>query len=351
MPIKLIPPRQGRSKNWRIRGTYLKQYVDESAGTADQKLARKKLQQIRAEIERGEFTSRSEPTFVSDAVAYIEAGGDARFLGHFDESIGKWTGLIAHFGETPRSRIDQTAIDSAAVKLYPDATPATRNRQVYTPVSAVLKHAGVDRKLRRPAGAQGEERVDWLWPEQAFAVLSSAAKVDKEWRIFLAALLYTGMRLREATEGLLCDNTSVAENYARIEKTKNGKARPIHLPPGLVAELANHPRGLDRPGETVFRFRKNGALYTMLRETFAAAGVTLPRRVAFHIFCHTWATWMRRYGGSDTQGLIATQRWRDPKSAARYAHVVVSEEATRADRLPTPPIRAKSVERKRRSLK
>jgi integrase len=42
--------------------------------------------------------------------------------------------------------------------------------------------------------------------------------------------------------------------------------------------------------------------------------------VGFHTFRHTWATWMRRYGGADLQGLAATKNWRDPKSAARYAH-------------------------------
>jgi hypothetical protein len=34
--------------------------------------------------------------------------------------------------------------------------------------------------------------------------------------------------------------------------------------------------------------------------------------VTFHTFCHTWATWMRRFGGADLQGLVATGRWRDP---------------------------------------
>ncbi|WP_260855660.1 site-specific integrase [Mesorhizobium amorphae] len=66
----------------------------------------------------------------------------------------------------------------------------------------------------------------------------------------------------------------------------------------------------------------------------------------FHTFCHTWATWMRRYAGLDTRGLVGTGRWRDEKSAARYEHVVASEESKRADLLPTPrqPRKAKSVE-------
>jgi hypothetical protein len=63
--------------------------------------------------------------------------------------------------------------------------------------------------------------------------------------------------------------------------------------------------------------------------------------VTFHTFCHTWATWLRRFGGADLQGLVATGRWRDPRSAARYAHVVSHEEWARVEMLPT---MGKSVE-------
>ena len=62
----------------------------------------------------------------------------------------------------------------------------------------------------------------------------------------------------------------------------------------------------------------------------AYTGVDLPERSAFHIFRHTYATWMRREAGLDTKGLVATGAWRDRKSADRYEHVVVSEEARKA---------------------
>jgi hypothetical protein len=46
------------------------------------------------------------------------------------------------------------------------------------------------------------------------------------------------------------------------------------------------------------------------------------------------ATWIRRYGGTDVQGLTSTGNWRDRRSAARYAHVVAREEWERVDNLP-----------------
>ena len=49
------------------------------------------------------------------------------------------------------SAIDQRAIDQAAIVLYPNASPATRNRQVYTPMSAILRGAGVTTALKWPS--------------------------------------------------------------------------------------------------------------------------------------------------------------------------------------------------------
>jgi hypothetical protein len=43
---------------------------------------------------------------------------------------------------------------------------------------------------------------------------------------------------------------------------------------------------------------------------------------------------MRR-AGTDIQGLVATGNWRDPRSAARCAHVVPREEWQRVDDLPS----------------
>lgn len=268
------------------------------------------------------------------AINYIAAGGERRFIGEFDEKTGKWKpGLITHFGETKLKEITQQSIDEAALALYPSKTPATRNRQVYTPASAILKHAGVQLALRRPKGSAGTQRTTWMQPEQAKRLLKAAGELDLEFSIFLATLLYTGARLSDVLD-LPCERVMLSESFAYIDKTKNDDPRGVHLPPYLVAELSDHPRGLDRTGK-VFRFRKNGHLYSLMAKAKKAAGPDLAF-VSFHVLCHTWATWMRRYAKLDTRGLVGTRRWKDLKSAARYEHVVVSEESRKADLLPTP---------------
>lgn len=340
MPLKLVPPRAGKSPNYRIRGTYLGEYVDESTGSSVEAVARKLLAARKAEIERGKSAPaiaapKAGKAFIEAAMDYMDAGGDMRFVGSFDKATKQWSkGLIRHFGDTPLADIDQAAIDRAAVALYPEATPATRNRQVHTPVSAILKRAGIEMAIRRPKGWRGRKRVDWLQPEQAFRLFDAAGAIDAEFRVLLVFLCYTGCRLGDALN-LTCRQITLAESFAYFAVTKNDDPRAVHLPPFLVAELANHPRGLDRDKQKAFRFRKCGRLYTLMRKAKEAAGADI-EHVTFHTLCHTWATWMRRYAGLDTRGLVGTGRWRDEKSAARYEHVVASEESRKADLLPVP---------------
>lgn len=322
MPIKLVPPRPGKSPNWTIRGSHLGVRVDQTTGVSDRRTAAKVLAKIKDEIERGAFSKPGAPTFVSAAIRYIELGGERRFV----------MLLAEHFKNTPLERIDQTAIDEAAIALYPHATAATRNRQVYSPMSAVLKHAGVTAPIRRPKGGRGATRHFFFTPEQAEAVLNAGYARDAEFGIFLTFLLYTGARLTEALT-IKIENLRLAEATAFTAKTKNGEPRMIFLPPPLVAAIAGHPRGLERSGK-LFRFGKCGRLYTWLDEAAKAAGVVIPDGVAYHAFRHTYGAWMRRYGGLDTTGLVETGAWKSREAASRYEHAIASEEAQKASLLP-----------------
>lgn len=340
MPLKLVPPRKGKSPNYRIRGTYLGQYVDRTTGTPVEATAKQFLAALKREIERGRLAEPvseepKETVFEEAALAYLKTGGDGKYLGKFDPKARVWIGgVIPHLIGTPLSEITQQRIDAIAAEMYPHASAATRNRHVYTPISAVLKHAGRDFKVKRPKGWRGSQRVTWLDPKDAFVMLEKAKAEDYEFGIFLTFLLYTGSRLNEALE-LTCDRVSLAENFAYYPKTKNDDPRAVYLPHYLVGEMANHPRGMDRGKQRVFRFRKCGRLYTLMGKVKEATGPSVSD-VTFHTYRHTWATWMRRYAGLDTRGLLATGTWRDAVSARRYEHVVASEESKKADLLPTP---------------
>ena len=323
MPLKLKPPRPGKSPYWSVRGTYLGVAVDRSTKATDRATAAKVLRKIEADIKSGLVSPKGVKTFLDAAVDYMAATGHQEHLAPIVERLGAYA----------VEAIDQQLIDETAIALKPEAAAATRNRWVYTPISAILKHAGVEQSIRRPKGWRGTPRTDWMTPDQAFRLLEAAEGVDREFAIFLSFLLYTGARLSEGL-GLKVDRLDLSEANAYIETSKNGDPYTAYLPPVLVADLANHPRGLGRQGQRVFRFTKCGRIYTLLDKARKAAGPDLAF-VGFHTFRHTWATWMRRYGKSDTRGLLETKRWRDAASVRRYEHVVESEEARRVDLLPT----------------
>jgi len=320
MPLKLYPPdTKAKRPNWRVRGSYLGVRVERSTGTGEKRLAIKALAKIKDEIERGAFATPGVATFASAAALYMRNGGETRFM----------EPLLLHFGETPLPAIDQQSIDAAAASMYPKASNATRNRQVYSPVSAVLKAGGVTMALKRPKGARGVVRLHWLRPDEAMALLDAADSANPRFGALLTFLLYTGCRLTEALR-LTPADLHLTEAFAYIRETKNGSPRPVHLPASVVANLAN----LDL-SKRVFGWSKCGRLYAWLDDAAKAAGVTIPPGIAFHLFRHSYGAWQRRYGKLDTSGLVATGAWKSRQAAAVYEHADVTESAKRSDLFPT----------------
>lgn len=334
MSLKLIPPRAGKTKYWYVRGSYGGIAIDRSTKVAERPAARTIFKRWQKEIELGVYRQpeqiESAPeTFAGAAAAYMSAGGEVKFMAPI---------LADAIANVPLRDVTQVTLDEAAARTYPNATAQTRNRQFYTPVSAVLRRAGVRLEIKRPKGWRGNASTSWLEPDQAFRAFAAADEIDREFGVFLRLLCYTGMRLSEAL-GIRLRNLSLAACAVYLPHTKNGEARTVFLPPVAISALAGHPRGLDRHTEArLFRFHPGGRLRGMLKETWRRAGVSFPRRQAgFHVFCHTYGTWMYRFAALDTFGLTRTQRWKDPKSADRYRHTAVSEEAKRALLLPAPP--------------
>ena len=187
MSLKLA--RRHGSPNWYLRGTIRGVTVDESTGVADRKAAETIRAQREWEIIQASIHGRkATASFLEAAVAYMEAGGERRYLKR----------LIDHFGNLPLAKIDQAAIDKAAKALYPTTAASTLNRQVYTPISAVLKHGAARglceyRQIERPTQPKG--RVRWITPAEADRLITASAA---HLRPLVTFLLYTGARVSEA---------------------------------------------------------------------------------------------------------------------------------------------------------
>jgi len=116
-----------------------------------------------------------------------------------------------------------------------------RNRAVYTPVGAVLHHAGIEISVRRPKGYKGNPRTLFLLPPDAFAIISAAASIDPEMGRLLTFLLYTGCRIGEAL-ALKWERVSLDDRLAYIETSKNDDPRTVKLRPEICHLLEPHRR-------------------------------------------------------------------------------------------------------------
>jgi integrase len=182
MPIRIV--RRAKSPNWIIRGTLRGIRIEESTGTDNKKIAEEIRAKREAEIlAQSIYGRRATATFAEAALSYLENGGNNRFLEE----------VLRYFGTTPLAKIDQDAIDVGARKVYPGASGATRDRQFYTPASAVIRHAArrgwcSQIVLERPEKPPG--LVRWLTSEQAERLIAACGKHLRPLVIFL---LYSGL--------------------------------------------------------------------------------------------------------------------------------------------------------------
>lgn len=326
MPLKLYR-NEKKSRYWYLRGTVRGYPVDESTRTDRRQTAEAIRIKREAEIlERSIFGVRATATFLEASVGYLEAGGSKRYL----------QGIIDHFGTTPLHKIDQIAIDVGARELYPNGSNATRNRQFYTPVSAVLKW-GASRRLcdyrpiSRPRQPRG--KTIWMTTEQAERLIDACS----DWyRPIVIFMLYTGCRPGEAA-ALEWREIDLQLRRVIFLDTKNGEDRGVTLHMRVVAELA----GLEhREGRVFLNSRGQGWAIredqsVAIDKPFAKARkkAGLAAGITPHTCRHTWATWY--YAETrDIQGLKELGGWKSDAMVARYTHVNPDHLRNNIDRLP-----------------
>ncbi len=313
MALKLFK-RKG-SENWYIRGSVRGLPVYESTGTTEKTAAEAiRIQREKALLDQTIFGKKGNATFLEAAVIYMELGGERRFVGP----------LIDYFKTTLLAAIDQNAIDRAAAAIYPKESNATRVRQCYGPMNAILNRAvkrGLceARIMERPSIQKG--RIRWLTPEEAERLIDACAPHLKPLVLFLFG---TGARMSEA---LYLDWHEVDLERAQVQfiDTKNDRARGVPLHPRLVAALV----ALPHRGKQVFR-RPDGAAYadkedgggqikTGFRAACRRAGIT---DFTPHDCRHTWATWLLAATGN-MNALMELGGWNSPSMVMRYAHLNV----------------------------
>ncbi|MPY70856.1 MAG: tyrosine-type recombinase/integrase [Alphaproteobacteria bacterium] len=347
MPLKLIPPREGRSKNWRIRGTYLGVPVDRSAGTDRRALAGQILKRLERDIERGAVTAPAPQGFAAATVEYLKACPAAE--------VPRVSRLLEHFGDVAFETIDNAAARDCAKAFYPDGPTtfrspvnATINREVIGPLAAIV-HLAAELgwcayvRFKRFPEPRGRIRLDEPATIEAFLEALPVMRAprrrrkrpdlrDREGptRYPRAAALFlfcTGARSTEM-RALPPSRTALNRNHATLVDTKNGDDRGVYLPDRLVAMMREIP--IDPGDAPLFGYTRREQLI----EDWAEARGKVPEAAGLtpHGARHCWAGWMRQ-GGADLKALMEFGGWKDAKSVMRYTAVASFEQRAAVDAL------------------
>ncbi|MGK7753753.1 tyrosine-type recombinase/integrase [Roseovarius sp. C03] len=319
--------RRNNAGNWIIRGQVEGERIHKSTGTDQRRLAEAQRIRLEAEIlERRAYGRAATVTFAEAALTYIESGGETRFLAR----------IIEHFGPDKLLRdVDNDAVNIAARALYPDCAPATIDRQLVTPISAVVTMAAEDglcqlRKFRKRA--KDNKRIRWLTPEEAEDLIAAAREIAPHLLRPLGILLGSGARTGEALR-LQRATFHLATGEAFIEETKNGEPRMIRFPRRAIDMICDGdlpevgPICLTPKGRPyVMRANGGGQIAGAFKNIREAAG--LGPEVTPHVLRHTWATWFHAQT-RDFGALMDLGGWRKSDMANRYRKIAPEDLADR----------------------
>lgn len=258
-----------------------------SSKTTDKRLAEDIAAKHETRVRRAAVHGEEAVLTFTDAVGiYLDAGKDGRFLAP----------LLKKFGKRLVSSISGPEVRKAAKELYPDAAPATLNRQVITPMRAVINHAADAKKAQpvtikrfkeerkaRPAG-----NSEWL---KAFC--KAAKKLNMPETAAVARFMFeTATRVSEACR-LTWDDVDLQHGAAFLAKTKT-EPRKVFLTRAMVIDLANirslHPT-------LVFAAANRSTVKKRIDKVIKEAG--LQRLTSHELGRHGFATEMIRRNGVD----------------------------------------------------
>lgn len=307
MPLKLYR----RGEIWHYRGTVAGRRLRGSTETADKTRA----QRIAASKEDRQWKGHldgpaSVLTFAQAGIKYRAAGKPTRFLRIIEN----------YWKDTPVLEITAGAIRQSALVLWPTAGPATRNRQAIVPTQAIINHAAsleLCPKVsvpRFPVIRREKEPATWEWIE-AFM-----AKANPHLGALACFMFLTGARISEAL-AIRWEDMDLNTRKALICSGKVKTERRAHLPPPLVAAIANIP---DRK-ETVFKYSSRDTVKPQWDKVIRRAKI---KALTPHRCRHGFATAML-HAGIDPVTVAKLGGWKTPAHVfATYGHAMSDETVT-----------------------
>lgn len=253
-----------RNKTWWVTGTVNRERIRESTGHTDKKRAQSWASKRQWELEQvAVFGPESVLTFGAALNFYIEGGKEQRFLLPL---LDEWEHRLVK-DIAPGDVID------LANKLYPKASAATKNRQVITPVMAIIRFNAqrgrcVPILVKRFDTKKVVKRrtATWEWVD---ALLPVAKPKVAALVLFLA---YTAARIGDAL-ALTWGNVDLDKAEAMLVDTKNGEDRLVPLRPQAVEAMRRIMPKKPDASATVFKFYDRSDVRRQIETACKKAGI------------------------------------------------------------------------------
>ena len=302
-----------RGKIFHIRGSIAGRQFRCTTGTSD----RKKAERVKTEVEQRAWQRRFDGpgaglTMAQAFIEYLDADKPDRFIARLND----------YWQDTLVSEITPEMVKRAARKIYPNATGATRNRQVIAPTVAAINYCSElgwcsrIKAKRFPVDAKAKTPADLEWVN-AFASQATADGLPH-----LAALCLfmfaTGARVGEGCKLTWADVD--LQNFTATIRMKKPTpwTRTAHLPGRVVAALANIG-GNCNPDALVFGYAGTGSVTKVWNNVVDRAEI---EALTPHCCRHGFATAMLRKG-IDVKTVAVRGGWKDPMVVLKtYAHAL-----------------------------
>lgn len=303
MPLTLY--RRKGTRIYHYRGTIgpngRRKFFQGSTRTTDKDIAARQIAEIETDYWRGAFDGpEAILTFDQACVNYLAGGKHDPFL----EPIRKY------LGATLVKNITSGTVIEMSMELYGHCSGASRNRRGIVPTRAVINF-NAKSKLCQPIKVDMFKTDTKEKPHATLEWVQAFRREDSLLGAYALFMFLTGARPTEALEA----DVDLTTATALLHESKIGHERRAHLPPMLVAALANLP---EVEGRKTFGYRDIQDLYRTWDAAVARAGI---QRLTPHCCRHGCITMLLR-----NQVDIKTVSWLcdiRPETILRtYAHAI-----------------------------
>lgn len=255
-------------------GTLNGQRIRKTLKTRDRREAKAEAARLENDLRNQATHGRNGgAAFEVMAVAYVEDGGEARFL----KPIAK------AFAGRDIASIKKNEIRSLARKLYPLAENSTLNRQVIVPAQAVINYAAEDERCPPIKVKRFKEKKKKSNPITRADLDRLRAHCNPYLSAILLYNLQTASRIGN-TIGVMQEDLNLEQRTIRYDTTKNGEPFTVYLTDEMIRLL----KQLKPRNGRVFSYKSKSSARKALKR--ATEKAELPYRTFHELGRHSFAT-------------------------------------------------------------